>query len=105
MLSRWCFKPYVIVWACGVFCQRALCHSVAAWYCLRMASADILRAVQKQSAIADLKEWYEVRWTQFTSRKADAPLAGYSDIPFPVSDENTASLTDVVLYGTKVWPL
>ena len=42
-----------------------------------------------------------MRWALFASAK-DAP-ASFRDIPFPVAgNDASASLTDVVLYGTKV---
>ena len=57
---------------------------------------------QKQNVIAELWEVYEARWKQFASASDTDGLAGFSQVPFPVTGSDASTLLDVLLYGAKV---
>ena len=55
--------------------------------------------LQAECEAADLKESYDVRWVTFAAQSSPASLG---DVPFPVHQDDSHLLLDVLLWGAQV---
>ena len=55
--------------------------------------------LQAECQAADLKESYDVRWVTFAAQSSPASLG---DVPFPVHQDDSHLLLDVLLWGAQV---